>query len=338
MIRLLKDWTLPIAMLAGTLLYLFFARVSWVAPLKPMVHEVIAFLTPTLIFAQLLLTFCKVELSELRPRPWHGWLLLFQVVTVLLLTLLLVFLPLSPTGRLLFEAAMVCLVCPTATAAAVITAKLGGSAATLTTYTLLSNLMAAVAVPLLFPLVEPHAGLTFFLAFLRILSKVFPLLLCPFILAQLLRRFLPGLHRWLMNRHEAAFYLWAVALAIVSGQTVRSLANSPAPVQVMWLIALVGLLTCVVQFALGKGVGERYGERLSAGQALGQKNTVLAIWMAYTYLQPLSSVGPGSYVLWQNLINSYQLWKKRKRDAAAREETLTPSEPLTLSETPNQKL
>ena len=50
------------------------------------------------------------------------------------------------------------------------------------------------------------------------------------------------------------------------------------------------------------------------GQALGQKNTVLAIWMAYTYLNPLSSVGPGSYVLWQNLINSWQLWKKRKRE------------------------
>ena len=65
---------------------------------------------------------------------------------------------------------------------------------------------------------------------------------------------------------------------------------------------------------LGKRVGQHYGERLSAGQAWGQKNTVLAIWMAYTYLQPLSSVGPGSYVLWQNLINSYQLWKKRRQE------------------------
>ena len=55
-------------------------------------------------------------------------------------------------------------------------------------------------------------------------------------------------------------------------------------------------------------------KRISGGQALGQKNTVLAIWMAYTYLNPLSSVGPGSYVLWQNIINSYQLWKKRKNE------------------------
>jgi len=47
---------------------------------------------------------------------------------------------------------------------------------------------------------------------------------------------------------------------------------------------------------------------------LGQKNTVLAIWMAVTYLNPLSSVGPGSYVVWQNIINSWQLWKKRKNE------------------------
>ena len=51
---------------------------------------------------------------------------------------------------------------------------------------------------------------------------------------------------------------------------------------------------------------------ISGGQALGQKNTILAIWMAHTYLNPLSSVAPGSYVLWQNIINSWQLWKKRK--------------------------
>lgn len=52
--------------------------------------------------------------------------------------------------REVFEGAMVCLICPTATAAAVITGKLGGSASSLTTYTLLSNLLAAVAVPLVF--------------------------------------------------------------------------------------------------------------------------------------------------------------------------------------------
>lgn len=314
LIRFLKNWTLPVAMIAGTLAYFLFAKVEFLAPAKPLVNGLVAVLTPLLIFAQLLLTFCKVEVSELKPKAWHGWLLLFQTVSCLVLAALLVFCPMDELYREVFEGAMVCLICPTATAAAVITGKLGGSAASLTTYTLASNLLAAVAVPLVFPLVEPHADVTFWLAFLKILSKVFPLLLCPFFLAWLLRVWMPGVHRWLLERHDAAFYLWGVALAIVSGQTVRSLVNSTAPGYVEVLIALAGLVTCCLQFYLGKRIGGHYKERISGGQALGQKNTVLAIWMAYTYLNPLSSVGPGSYVLWQNIINSWQLWKKRKRE------------------------
>ena len=301
-------------MIAGTLAYFLFAKVEFLAPAKPLVNGLVAVLTPLLIFAQLLLTFCKVEVSELKPKAWHGWLLLFQTVSCLVLAALLVFCPMDELYREVFEGAMVCLICPTATAAAVITGKLGGSAASLTTYTLASNLLAAVAVPLVFPLVEPHADVTFWLAFLKILSKVFPLLLCPFFLAWLLRVWMPGVHRWLLERHDAAFYLWGVALAIVSGQTVRSLVNSTAPGYVEVLIALAGLAACCLQFYLGKRIGGHYKERISGGQALGQKNTVLAIWMAYTYLNPLSSVGPGSYVLWQNIINSWQLWKKRKRE------------------------
>ena len=193
----------------------------------------------------------------------------------------------------------------------------------MTTYTLLSNILAAVAVPLLFPLVEPHANITFFSAFLTILSKVFPLLLCPFFLALLIRYCLPKLHRILIGFHDLAFYLWGVALAIVMAQTARSLVNSNASVEVEILIALAGLVTCALQFYLGKKVGTIYKDRISAGQALGQKNTVLAIWMSYTYLDPLSSVGPGSYVLWQNLFNSYQLWKKRKSEMKCQFNTKT---------------
>ena len=313
-LRFLKDWTLPIAMIAGTMGYFFFAKVPLVSPAKPFVNGLIVILTPLLIFAQLLLTFCKIEVHELKPRLWHGWLLLFQTVSCLVMAILLVCLPMSETYHEIFEGAMVCLICPTATAAAVITGKLGGSASSITTYTLLSNLLAAVAVPLVFPWVEPQAEASFVTAFLKLLSKVFPLLLCPFFLALLLRAYLPRIHRFLLGFRDAAFYLWGVSLAIVSGQTVRSLANSTAPASVEWMIALAGLIACCIQFYLGKRIGGHYKERISGGQALGQKNTVLAIWMAYTYLNPLASVAPGSYVLWQNTINSWQLWKKRKSE------------------------
>lgn len=314
MLNFLKNWTLPIAMLTGALGYFIFANFTFLEPTKPFVNAFVSYITPLLIFGQLLLTFCKVDWRELMPSPWHGWLLLFQIVSSCALAALLIFVPMGGSYREVFEAAMVCLICPTATAAAVITGKLGGSASSLTTYTLLSNILAAVAVPLIFPLVEPHADVTFFTAFLKILSKVFPLLLFPFFLALFFRYCLPKIHHFLLGFHDLAFYMWGMALAIVTAQTVKSLAHSTIPVEVEILIALAGFITCVLQFFLGKRIGTIYKDRISAGQALGQKNTVLAIWMSYTYLDPVSSVGPGSYVLWQNIINSYQLWKKRKKE------------------------
>ena len=314
MLNFLKNWTLPIAMLAGVLGYFMFANFTFLEPTKPFMNSLVAYLTPFLIFAQLLLTFCKVQPHELLPSPWHGWLLLFQLVSASAIAAFLIFVRLEGSYKEVFEGAMVCLICPTATAAAVITGKLGGSASSLTTYTLLSNILAAIVVPLMFPLVEPHANITFLTAFLKILSKVFPLLLFPFILAMLFRYYLPKVHHFLLGFRDMAFYLWAVALTIVTAQTVKSLANSDAAVGVEVLIALAGFITCVIQFYLGKRIGTRYFDRISAGQALGQKNTVLAIWMSYTYLDPLSSVGPGSYVLWQNIINSWPLWKKRKKE------------------------
>lgn len=314
MLKFLKNWTLPIAMLAGALGYFMFANFTFLEPTKPFVNSFVTYVTPFLIFSQLLLTFCKVDWRELMPSPWHGWLLLFQIVSSSALAALLIFVPMEGSYREVFEAAMVCLICPTATAAAVITGKLGGSASSLTTYTLLSNIMTAMAVPLIFPLVEPHADITFFTAFLKILSKVFPLLLFPFFLALFFRYVLPKVHHFLLGFHDLAFYLWGGALAIVTGQTVKSLMTSTIPSGIQVLIALAGFVTCVIQFFLGKRIGTIYKDRISAGQALGQKNTVLAIWMAYTYLDPVSSVGPGSYVLWQNIFNSWQLWKKRKKE------------------------
>ncbi len=313
-IRFIKNWTLPIAMLIGASAYLVLGKISVFAPMKPLINNFLSYLTPSLIFAQLLLTFCKIEVRDLKPCLWHLWLLMFQLLSTLVVTSLLLVFYVSEVYTVVFEGALVCLICPTATAAAVITGKLGGNAASLTTYTLLSNLLAALAVPALFPLIEPHADISFGAAFAKIVTKVFPLLLFPFFLALILRRYLPNIHCFLKELSGIAFYLWAIALAVVSGQTLRSLINSEAPFHVSGFIALAALLACGLQFYLGKRIGGYYDERISGGQALGQKNTVLAIWMAYTYLNPLSSLAPGTYVLWQNLVNSYQLWKKRKRE------------------------
>ena len=147
-IRFIKNWTLPIAMLAGALSYFIYTGIPALEPTKPYVARFIDILQPALIFAMLFITFCKVNPRELRPCRWHGWLLLIQAGCFALLAGLLKCFPHLP-GQVLAEAAMLCMICPTATAAAVVTGKLGGSAANLTTYTILINLVTALILSLI---------------------------------------------------------------------------------------------------------------------------------------------------------------------------------------------
>lgn len=307
-VTFLRNWTLPIAMVSGVLIYLAFAHLDFLQPTKPMVKAIDKVLTPGLIFAQLLLTFCKVNPREFRFRLWH-----FILLGIQLFASVICYLALVKVNPVLAQGAMVCFICPTATAAAVVTSKLGGSAETLITYTMLVNILCAIYVPLVFPLIHQSGNLTFIHAFLLILSKVFPLLICPFLLAQLLRWFWSVAHMWLKEHASVAFYIWAVALAMVMGKTAKSIVDDSDNMSLVFWLALVSLVICCLQFAIGKNIGGRYGDRISGGQALGQKNTVLAIWMAFTYLEPITSVAPGAYVLWQNTINSWQLWKMRKQ-------------------------
>ena len=309
-VNLLRNWTLPIAMVAGVLIYASFHCIDLLRPLHPFVWAWDSVLTPGFIFVQLFLTFCRVDPRQFRVNRWHASLLLFQLAGCTASYLVLA--PLSPV---LAQGAMVCIICPTATAAAVITSKLGGSAETLITYTLMVNILAAIYAPLVFPLIHNSGGLAFLEAFLLILSKVFPLLIFPFLLAQLTRLLLPKAHAWLREHSWVAFYIWGMALAMVMGKTVKSIVDDSGDALVVVSLALISLATCAAQFLFGKVVAGHYGERISGGQAIGQKNTVLAIWMAQTYLDPLASVAPGAYVLWQNIVNSYQLWKMRRRTA-----------------------
>lgn len=271
------------------------------------VHATFSWLTPLLIFTMLLLTFSKISLHDLLFKRVHFYLVLVQ-----LLFSLSAYFVLLPFNKLIAETAMICLLMPTATAAAVVTCKLGGSISFVATYTLLINCVTAIVIPLFFPFIEVHKELSFLASSSAIISKVFPLLLFPFILALLIRRFAPKIHGMLLSYHTSAFYLWAVALVIVTEKTTASLVNSQEENSTLILLILTGLLTCLLQFFVGKKMGDKSKLRVSTGQALGQKNTILAIWIAQAYLNPLSALGPGSYVIWQNSINAWQLWKKQR--------------------------
>ena len=287
---------LPLAMLTGALSYRLVGYIS--------------FLTPYLIFTMLLLTFCKLSPREMRLHPLHKWLLLIQLVgCVVVYGLVYLYDPVVAQG------ALICLLAPTATSAAVITGMLGGSVAFLTNYVLLCNIGVAIMAPVLFSFMGSQSEMPFFESFLFICRQVGPLLILPLVFAWSLRAFLPKLHARILSVHKLSFYLWAVALTIVTGSTVRFLVEQQDPDYTVEIgLAVVSLVICVGQFLLGRRLGKTYGDPVSSGQGLGQKNTILAIWMAQVYLNPIASIAPAAYVLWQNSINSYQLWLKGRKN------------------------
>lgn len=314
--RFFRDWSLPIDMLFGAVAYLVWMAAEPAPSVRHTVHHIVAVLQPSMIFMMLFLTFCRVSPRELHPRPWHGWLILVQTVLYALFSAVAMSVH-SVGPRIWLEGAMVCMITPTATAAAVITGKLGGHVPALVTYLIFCNLAVALWAPVWLPLVNPHEGLTFSTSFFMILGKVFPLLICPLMAAWLVRYLLPAFHRRLLRFKDLPFYLWLVSLSLAIAVTTQSIVHSHVAWTDMAGPALVSLVCCLFQFRIGRFIGSRYGERIAAGQALGQKNTVFTIWLAYTFLTPVTAIAGGFYSVWHNLINSRQLYRARKEGQSA---------------------
>lgn len=296
-LRKLKPWMLPIAIVGGMLLH------------EPL--SAVAFVSPWLIFVMLLITFCRVNPTDIH----HQWqshrseligLLAVQTIAAPLLYLLCL-----PMGPLVAQGAYLCVLCPTATAAPVVTGMLGGSVARVATYSILCNVATAVIAPFALTIIDSGAQVDFMTACLLIARKVGPLILGPLLIAFAMRKFAPKMHHRIANHQSISFYLWATALFIIVGNAVGMVIHEPADqIPAMILLSGVALASCIGQFWLGRKIGRMNSDTISGAQGLGQKNTVLAIWLATTYLNPITSVAPAAYIIWQNIINSAQLMRK----------------------------
>ena len=338
-------------MICGVALYVMLESVTATLGIpaeREAAYDVVThFMQPTLLFAMLTLSFLKIRPRDLRLHRWHVVLLSVQAVLFIVCALAAMACRESYIGRLAFESAMICFVCPTATASAVIVQKLNGSLSGIVTYIVLCNIMVTVLSPVFLPLVEPQNGMTFLTELIMIMRKVFPLLLCPLFLAFAIRYFAPGLMQILLRIRDMAFYLWLVALALAIMVTVRTIIESSIDSGLLACFAGVSLACCLIQFWVGRRIGRKffstqeteswagrckeksggstqetknmeYGDavrrsEITATQAFGQKNTIFAIWMALVFLNPLTSVVGGFYSIWHNVINAWQLKNKKNQ-------------------------
>ena len=291
--KFIKDWTLLCAIGFGSIVYWVFTHVDVLVPFGDFAGPKLVALLPVNLFVMLYVTFCKIRMDDLTPRKWHfilqGIRTFLAVASVIAANLCT-----TSTGKLLWESVFICAICPTAAAAPVIVEKLGGSIASLTVYLLIANCFTSV------------------MAAWLVLKRVLTVLVVPLGLALLTRKCLPDFITWLKTKRNIAFYIWSFNLSIIMGLAMQHIVRAPVSGWVLVALCIIPLLLAVVQFSVGKLVGHYYGDSIGAGQALGQKNTVVGIWLTLSFLNPYAAIAPCVYVIWQNLINAIQLYYKEK--------------------------
>ena len=293
----IRPYVLPIAIVLGLLFH------SWCGVLKVAV--------PYLIFSILLLNFAAVDVKKMRFSKMYLWLMLYQIgVSIGMYYLLKAF----NASEILAQGEMLGVLCPVAASVVVISCMLGANRETVTSYTIIGNLMVAIVAPIYFSFIGNHQEIPFWTSFWMILGKIGTIIALPFFVALTTQVVMPKVHDLLCKIKGVSFYLWSVALTITLGQTIDFMfmegkENLPA---IIWL-GVFSIAFCVVQFALGKYIGHKYGDIIAGGQLLGQRNSAMGIWMANTYLNPLAAIFPALYSVWQNLFNSIQLWYHDKK-------------------------
>lgn len=290
----IKTLAMPIAMVVGVLLC---------RPLAMIEEATDHTLTPILIAAMLFITFCRVDVRQMRLQWAHLWMLLIQFGGAAL-----VYYAVTPLlGATVGQGSMICVMAPIAMAAVVIGGMLGGNVTMMVTYSLVCNLVTALVAPYML-----HAFGNGSCTFMEIIARVAPTLIAPFVVAQLCRWLLPKVASWFATHSILSFYLWLASLILVMGRTTLFILNAQADIAVEIELAAIALVLCLAQFKAGRFLGRYTGDVVATTQSVGQKNTIFAIWLSLNFLDPIASIAPTAYIVWQNLTNSWQMWKRER--------------------------
>jgi BASS family bile acid:Na+ symporter len=294
-----RSFVLPFAILTGLLFHRYLVYVRE--------------LTPYLIFLILLLNNVAVDMKKLKVTKLDGWLILFQLVVSIGSYLLF---KVFGASEVVAQGVLIGVLCPVAASSVVIATILGANRETVTTYTIVGNLMVALVAPICFSFIGIQQDMPYFQSMWLIFRRVAPAIALPFFVALFLQRVLPRVNSFLCNYKGTSFYLWAAALTITLGQTIDFMfLHGRDQLPAILTMGIGSIVYCAIQFAFGKWLGSQYGDRIAGGQLLGQKNSAMGIWMANTYLLPLASVFPALYSIWQNLFNSWQMWRKDSKSS-----------------------
>ena len=266
------------------------------------------------MIAMLFMVYLQLDLRELKPRMAH-WVILAANLAV------------GIAGYLVFKllgqqelawAAFFTGITPTATAAPVIMNFLNGRVGFVVSGLVITNIGISLALLPLIPAVTGNMSWSFALDVFQNLVVIMAL---PCVAALILRKFRPEATAWPKKFKMLSLSIWSLLLFIISAGASQFLrTNADVSPFVVVEIAGIAALVCAVNFTLGYWIVPR-DLRREGSQTLGQKNTMLTLYLAMTFASPLAALGPTFYVICHNTWNACQLfmYDRKQKKAAERQ-------------------
>lgn len=295
-----KSAVLPIAMLLGVIGF------NWFYTLM----NVVVFTVSIMFF----IAYCSLDFRRLRVTRVNIIMLILHVILIFVSYLLAKWL----FSDIVAKGVLLCVLCPTAASSSAIVIILGGNKEISITHIILDSFLVALLAPLILSYIEPQNDFSYILSVLDILKKVGPLILVPFICAVLCKRLRPKLALKIAEYNWTSLIFWSISLIVIFASTTHTIVYAKKEdAQDIILMFIVSLIVCLLQFAIGKIIGKRLHQTIAFTQGVSQKNTSIGVWLAHTYLSnPLSIIFSAAYSLWQNLINTWQVYYYEKKHRA----------------------
>lgn len=268
--------------------------------LFPVGHH-LTFLVRYFVMVMLFFAFLEVKIERAMITIDH-----IKVAVLNVLMPLLVFYILQPFNLMIALAGYAICSAPTAAGAPVMAVFMKKKVSFVTASVIVTSPLMAMVIPFTLPLVFPVEGQV---SAWQILVPVAQVVFIPLVLAQFIRNFLPKIKTRLRIFHQVPFYLFLANVYIASANATNYILHDEltAWYEFVWIALSIGVI-CLLQFKIGEWVSKKENY-VESGLALGRKNTMFALWVALTFINPVTGLGPIFYIVFHNAYNSWQIYK-----------------------------
>ncbi len=272
-------------------------------------------LLPFGIGLMLSITFVSLDTTRLKPQRMH----LLLMVVLQIFALFFWGVAYAAGYPVLAEGLYYCAAAPIASASPVIINLLRGDVEFSTTAMVMSQVVFAAITPFLLPLVVHDSSFSYVQIALQVAEQIATILLAPALLSVIIRLIYPPSCMWGAKLRDFSLTIWIFNLTLISAVGATRVLNMGYSWVDMLPMVAGAALVCFMGFVGGYWLGYPRLKR-ECSQALGQKNTVLTLFIAgQSFATPLAYVAPVFYVFFHNVANAIQIsLSQREKNAHSR--------------------